>query len=101
MQRRTFQPTPRGRAPPAQPAIRARHLALRLVLLAFVVAFLAGYLPLQQREATLRAEAGAQEHGLPRLVVMRVGRGTEKSQLKLAGAMQAVAEAPRPARTDG
>ena len=70
-----------------------------LVLL--IVAFLAGYLPLQQREATLRAEADAQERGLPRLVVMRVERGPAESEIKLPGTMQALTEAPILARTDG
>ena len=70
-----------------------------LVLL--IVAFLAGYLPLQQREATLRAEADGQERGLPRLVVMRVERGPAQSQIKLPGTMQALTEAPILARTDG
>jgi RND family efflux transporter MFP subunit len=70
-----------------------------LVLLAFV--FLAGYLPLQRREATLRAEAEAQQKGLPRLAVMRVGRSTEQNVLKLPGTMQALTEAPILARADG
>jgi RND family efflux transporter MFP subunit len=70
-----------------------------LVLL--IVAFLAGYVPLQQREATLRAEADAQERGLPRLVVMRVERGPTENEIKLPGTMQALTEAPILARTDG
>jgi RND family efflux transporter MFP subunit len=70
-----------------------------LVLL--IVAFLAGYVPLQQREATLRAEADAQERGLPRLVVMRVERGPTQNEMKLPGTMQALTEAPILARTDG
>jgi len=70
-----------------------------LVLL--VVAFLVGYLPLQRREATLRAEVEAQQKGLPRLVVMRVGRGTDQNGLKLPGTMQALTEAPILARADG
>jgi RND family efflux transporter MFP subunit len=70
-----------------------------LVLL--IVAFLAGYVPLQQREATLRAEADAQERGLPRLVVMRVERGPTQNQIRLPGTMQALTEAPILARTDG
>jgi len=70
-----------------------------LVLL--IVAFLAGYLPLQQREATLRAEAEAQERGLPRLVVMRVERGPAEHEITLPGTMQALTEAPILARTDG
>jgi hypothetical protein len=69
--------------PAGPPVIRWRPTrttiaALLLGLLAlFVVAFLAGYLPLQQREATLRAETEAQERGLPRVTVMRVTRGPD------------------------
>jgi hypothetical protein len=59
-----------------------------LVLLVF--AFLAGYLPLQRREATLRAETDAQQKSLPRLAVMRVGRSTDRNVLKLPGTMQAL-----------
>jgi RND family efflux transporter MFP subunit len=76
--------------------------ALILSALVFLlVAFLAGYLPLQQREATLRAEADAQQRGLPRLVVMRVERGPVQNEIKLPGTMQALTEAPILARTDG
>jgi RND family efflux transporter MFP subunit len=66
-----------------------------------LLAFVAGYLPLQQREAALRAEAGTQERGLPRLAVLRVERGPTESQIKLPGTMQALTEAPILARTDG
>ena len=45
MKRRTFQPTPGGSAPPAQPASRARYIVLRIVLIVFVVAFLAEFVP--------------------------------------------------------
>jgi RND family efflux transporter MFP subunit len=71
------------------------------VLALFAIAFLAGYLPVQQREATLRAEADAQERGLPRLTVIRVGRGKDRNEIKLPGTMQALTEAPILARTDG
>jgi RND family efflux transporter MFP subunit len=66
-----------------------------------VVAFFAGYVPLQRRESALRAEAEAQQKGLPRVVVMRVDRGTEQNVLKLPGTMQALTEAPILARADG
>src|SRR3954466_5442887 len=66
-----------------------------------VVAFLAGYLPMQRRESTLRAEAEAQQKGLPRVVVMRVGRAQDQNVLKLPGTMQALTEAPILARADG
>ena len=71
------------------------------LLVLVVVAFLAGYLPLQRREATLRAEADAQQKGLPRVVVMQVGRATDQNALKLPGTMQALTEAPILARADG
>ena len=81
---------------------RTTIAALILGALVFlIVAFLAGYLPLQQREATLRAEADAQQRGLPRLVVMRVERGPTQDEIKLPGTMQALTEAPILARTDG
>jgi RND family efflux transporter MFP subunit len=95
------------REPAGPPVIRWRPTrttigALLLGLLAlFVVAFLAGYLPLQQREATLRAETEAQERGLPRVTVMRVTRGPDQNEIKLPGTMQALTEAPILARTDG
>jgi hypothetical protein len=45
MKRRTFQPTSGGSAPPAQPASRSRHIVLRVVLIVFVAAFLAEFVP--------------------------------------------------------
>ncbi len=83
---------------PSRAAISSLLMGM-LVLL--VVAFLVGYVPLHRREATLRAEADAQEKGLPRLVVMRVGRGPDQSEIMLPGTMQALTEAPLLARTDG
>jgi len=84
-----------------QPTRTTMAVLLLGVLALFAIAFLAGYLPLQQREATLRAEADAQERGLPRLAVIRVGRGTDRNEIKLPGTMQALTEAPILARTDG
>ena len=46
MKRRTFQAGSRGSAPPsAEPARRGQHIVLRIVLIAFVAAFLAEFLP--------------------------------------------------------
>ncbi len=90
--------------PPAQfwrPSGATISALLFGLLVLLVLAFLAGYLPLQRREATLRAEAEAQQKGLPRLAVMRVGRGTDQNVLKLPGTMQALTEAPILARADG
>jgi RND family efflux transporter MFP subunit len=66
-----------------------------------VIAFVAGYLPMQRREATLRAEADTQQKGVPHVPVMRVERATDQNDLKLPGTMQALTEAPILARADG
>jgi RND family efflux transporter MFP subunit len=83
---------------PSRSTISALLFGL-LVLIA--VAFLVGYLPLQRREATLRAEADAKQQGLPRVVVMQIGRATDQNALTLPGTMQALTEAPILARADG
>jgi RND family efflux transporter MFP subunit len=75
-------------------------LLFGLVIL-LVIGFLAGYVPLQRREATLRAEAEAQQKGVSRVVVMRVSRGAAQDVLRLPGTMQALTEAPILARADG
>src|SRR3989441_2340857 len=84
---------------------RPSRTSLSALLAVFVVlligAFLAGYLPLQRREAILRAEADAQEKQLPRVAVIRVARAPVESEMTLPGTMQAVTEAPILARTDG
>jgi RND family efflux transporter MFP subunit len=84
-----------------QPSRRTISTLLFGILVLGVIAFLAGYLPMQRRESTLRAEAEAQQKGLPRMVVMRVGRGQDQNVLKLPGTMQALTEAPILARADG
>src|SRR5215468_10360409 len=76
--------------------------AILLGLLVLLVAgFFAGYIPLQKREATVRAEADEREKALPRMAVMRVSRGTDANKLKLPGTMQPLTEAPILARADG
>jgi RND family efflux transporter MFP subunit len=70
-------------------------------LLLIVVAFVAGYVPLQKREAALRAEAQARDKALPRLDVMRVARVAGQRELTLPGTMEPVTEAPILARADG
>jgi RND family efflux transporter MFP subunit len=84
---------------------RPSGLTISALVLGFVLllagAFFAGYVPLQKRDALVRAES--QEHGkdLPRMEVMRIGRSSPKSELSLPGTLQAVTEAPILARTDG
>ena len=84
-----------------QPSRRTISGLLFGLLVLGVAGFLAGYLPMQRREATVRAEAEAQQKGLPRMVVMRVGRVQDRNVLKLPGTMQALTEAPILARADG
>jgi RND family efflux transporter MFP subunit len=66
-----------------------------------VVAFFAGYIPLQKRQTLIRNEAQQQEQTLPRVEVIEVGRSSGKSELQLPGNIQAVTEAPILARADG
>lgn len=83
---------------PSGVTISALVLGLAVLLIG---AFFTGYLPLQRRDAAVRAEA--QEHGkdLPRMAVIRVGRSSSQSELTLPGTLQAVTEAPILARADG
>jgi RND family efflux transporter MFP subunit len=67
----------------------------------FVVAFLAGYLPLQRRRALIVSEAQQQDLALPRVEVVEVGRSSRNSELELPGNIQAITEAPILARADG
>src|SRR5947207_3298831 len=83
---------------PSRTAVSALLLGLAVLL---ILAFAAGYVPLQKREATLRAEANAQDKALPRLEVIRVRRGPGDNAIKLPGTIQALTEAPILARADG
>lgn len=76
--------------------------ALFLLLAALVgVAFFAGYVPLQKRQAVIQAEARQVEEALPIVQVIEVGRSTRGSELELPGNIQAITEAPILARADG
>jgi RND family efflux transporter MFP subunit len=66
-----------------------------------VVAFLAGYIPLQKNQSAIRNLAVEQEHALPRMEVIQVGLSSGKSDLQLPGNIQAVTEAPILARANG
>jgi len=83
---------------PSRTTISALLLALGVLI---AVAFAAGYVPLQKREATLRAEARAQERALPHVDVIRVARASDQNAIKLPGTIQALTEAPILARADG
>ena len=66
-----------------------------------VVAFFAGYIPLQKRNAVIGSQAQEQEQALPRVEVIEVGRASGMSELQLPGSIEAVTEAPILARADG
>jgi RND family efflux transporter MFP subunit len=66
-----------------------------------VVAFFAGYIPLQKRNALIVAEAQEEERALPRVEVTPVLRSAAESELRLPGSIQAIEEAPVLARADG
>src|SRR5215468_6588774 len=90
--------------PPAE-LWRPSGVTISAILLGFALllvgAFAAGYLPLQRREATVRAEADEREKSLPRMMVMRVRHTSGSNELSLPGTIQAVTEAPILARADG
>ncbi len=66
-----------------------------------VIAFFAGYLPLQKRKTAIEAETQQASAALPRMNVIRVGRSTRKSGIILPGSIQPITEAPVLARADG
>lgn len=80
--------------------ITVASLALGFLLL-LAGAFVAGYQPLQKRDAAVRAEAEERTNTLPRMEVMRVARGAGENGIKLPGTVQAITEAAILARTDG
>src|SRR5579863_3284070 len=83
-----------GHAGPPADRWRPSGITISALLLGFLVlmaiAFFAGYLPMQKREATVQAEAEEREKLLPRMEVMRVGAGPGEDEIKLPGTMQAV-----------
>jgi RND family efflux transporter MFP subunit len=92
----TRPPTERWKPSPITISVLLLGLAVLLI-----GAFFAGYIPLQRRDALVRAEAQEHETELPRMQVMRVGRSSIHSGLTLPGTLQAVTEAPILARADG
>ncbi len=94
-----------GRSGPPDHRWKPSALTISALLVGLVVvlvgALLAGYIPLQRRDALVRAES--EEHGkdMPRMEVMRVGRSSIQSEQRFPGTLQAVTEAPILARADG
>ena len=83
---------------PSGVTIAAIFLGVTVLL---VLAFFAGYVPLQKRTTIIRREAAEREQDLPRVPVIEVGRSAVRSELELPGSIQAVTEAPILARADG
>lgn len=81
-------------------AITIWALFLGAVVL-IVMAFFAGYIPLQKRNALIGSQAQEQEQAVPRVEVIEVGRSSPMSELQLPGNIEAVTEAPILARADG
>lgn len=71
------------------------------VIVLIVVAFFAGYIPLQKRTAVIGQQAQEYDQALPRVEVIEVGASSKVSELQLPGNIQAVTEAPILARADG
>jgi RND family efflux transporter MFP subunit len=74
---------------------------LLVALVLVVIAFLAGYIPLDKRRAVVLGEARQEQQALPRVEVIKVGRSTRQSGLQLPGNIQPITEAPVLARADG
>jgi RND family efflux transporter MFP subunit len=90
--------TPGGAWRPSALALWSIFLGVAALI---VVAFFTGYIPLEKRNATIRAEAKEQEEALPRVEVITVARSSGNEVLELPGNIQAVTEAPILARADG
>jgi RND family efflux transporter MFP subunit len=71
------------------------------VVVLLIIGFFAGYIPLEKQKAVIAGEALSREQALPRAEVIRVGRGSSRSELELPGNIQAVTEAPVLARASG
>ncbi len=83
---------------PSRMTLTVLFLGLAVLI---AIAFVTGFVPLQRRDATLRAEASEQAQALPRVEVITVKRAPSKSDLQLPGSIEAVTEAPLLARADG
>ncbi len=83
---------------PSSLTIWAIFIGLTIVI---VVAFVAGYLPNQERRQVIVAEAKEVQQTAARVETIVVARSNRKSGLTLPGNIQPIAEAPILARADG
>lgn len=90
--------------PPAKVWHPSRITILSIVLaiaVLTVIAFFAGYIPLQKQRGLIVTEAHDREQALPRVEVVEVGRSSHQSELQLPGNIQAITETAILARADG
>ena len=94
-----------GQSGPPAKRWKPSSITIAAILLGLIVvlagAFVAGYIPLQRREALVQTEADERGKDLPHMEVMQIGRSSLQSDLNLPGTLQAVTEAPILARADG
>jgi RND family efflux transporter MFP subunit len=94
-----------GQSGPPAKRWKPSSITIAAILLGLIVvlagAFVAGYIPLQRREALVQTEADERGKDLPHMEVMQIGRSSLQSDLTLPGTLQAVTEAPILARADG
>jgi len=83
---------------PSGVTIWAMFLGITVLI---VVAFLAGYIPRQERTELIRREAAEREQAVPRVAVVAVGRSSANAALELPGSIQAITDTAILARADG
>jgi len=86
---------------PKGPSFLTLLVVLSLVLGLAAAGYYLGYLPRQQREMALAAEAKTDGQALPVVTLAPVTRSADKSNLVLPGNIQAVTESPVLARASG
>jgi RND family efflux transporter MFP subunit len=87
--------------PPKGPSFLTLLVVLSLVLGLAAAGYYLGYLPRQQRELALAAEAKTDGQALPVVTLAAVTRSANQSNLVLPGNIQAVTESPVLARASG
>jgi len=87
--------------PPKGPSFLTLLVVLALVLGLAAAGYYLGYLPRQQREMALAAEAKTDGQALPVVTLAAVTRSANQSNLVLPGNIQAVTESPVLARASG
>ncbi|HEY6989404.1 MAG TPA: efflux RND transporter periplasmic adaptor subunit [Bryobacteraceae bacterium] len=93
-----LQARPQSRWHPSNHTIWAITLG---VVVAIIIAFLGGYIPLAKRKALIAGEALERQEALPRVRVVQLTRAPRASEMELPGNIQAITEAPILARANG